>query len=115
MLPFLAQGAAMAIEDATVLAFALAPLARISTGRKGGVPETVGSDAERRRETARALRRYERARAARTARAQREARRNIFAYHAGFPLCAARDLILSRSSGESLLARYDWLYGWRAE
>ncbi|MGC1578235.1 MAG: FAD-dependent monooxygenase [Beijerinckiaceae bacterium] len=115
MLPFLAQGAAMAIEDATVLAFALAPLARISTGRKGGVLETVGSDAERRRETARALRRYERARAARTARAQREARRNIFAYHAGFPLCAARDLILSHSSGESLLARYDWLYGWRAE
>ena len=114
MLPFLAQGAAMAIEDAAVLALALAPLAKAATGLKGSVP-AAAPHAERRREMARALRRYEHARAVRTARAQREAQRNIFAYHAGFPLCAARDLVLSRSSGESLLARYDWLYGWRAQ
>ncbi|MFI5012907.1 MAG: FAD-dependent monooxygenase [Hyphomicrobiales bacterium] len=99
MLPFLAQGAAMAIEDAAVLALALAPFA------------AAGSSRDR----ATALRIYEQARRARTARAQGEARRNLFAYHAPWPFAAARDLVLSGASGESLLARYDWLYGWRAD
>jgi salicylate hydroxylase len=99
MLPFLAQGAAMAIEDAAVLAHELAPLASGGSGRQIGA----------------ALRRYERARRGRTARAQNEARRNIFAYHAPWPLGGIRDTILRRSSGERLLARYDWLYGWRAD
>jgi salicylate hydroxylase len=94
MLPFLAQGAAMAIEDAAILAHELA------ASGAGGI--------------AQALRRYERARFARTAKVQREARRNALAYHALWPFAAARDLILSASSGDNLLKRYDWLYAWRA-
>ena len=99
MLPFLAQGAAMAIEDAAVLAREFAPL---SSG---------GSE----RDIAAALRRYELARRSRTAKAQREARRNIFAYHAPWPFGRVRDAILSRSSGERLIGSYDWLFGWRAD
>ena len=60
MLPFLAQGAAMAIEDAAVLADSLA--------RSPDDP-------------AAAMRRYERARRRRTARVQRAARSNGRIYH----------------------------------
>jgi salicylate hydroxylase len=94
MLPFLAQGAAMAIEDAAILARELA----------GAPPSNITE----------ALRRYERARFERTARVQREARRNALTYHAPWPFAAARDLFLSASAGDNLLERYDWLYGWRA-
>src|SRR5260370_5113498 len=64
MLPFLAQGAAMAIEDAAVLARELS--------RSPVDP-------------AASLRRYEQARHTRTARRQRAARRNHFTYHLGEP------------------------------
>jgi salicylate hydroxylase len=93
MLPFLAQGAAMAIEDAAVLARELAELPN---------------------DPARALRRYEVARQPRTDRVQRAARRNDWAYHLGFPVGAVRDATLRALGGERLLVRYDWLYGWRA-
>jgi salicylate hydroxylase len=104
MLPFLAQGAAMAIEDAATLAAELAPIAasRPSASRSD-IADAITM----------AFGRYEEARMARTARVQREARRNALAYHAVWPISAARNLILSASSNESLLARYDWLYGWR--
>ena len=92
MLPFLAQGGAMAIEDATVLAQCLS-----------------GED-----DPARALRAYERARQARVARVQREARRNSWRYHLSRPLALGRDTMLSALGGDRMLARYDWLYGWRA-
>jgi salicylate hydroxylase len=91
MLPFLAQGGAMAIEDAAVLAQCL----------------------ERDEDTAHALRTYEWTRRRRVARAQREARRNSWRYHLG-PLAFARDLVLRAMGGERLLHRYDWLYGWQA-
>jgi len=104
MLPFLAQGAAMAIEDASTLARELAPLARArASAGQSGIPNALAAG----------LRRYERARRPRTARAQREARRNALAYHGSWPIALARDLVLSRISSEGLLARYDWLYGWR--
>ncbi|MBV9054818.1 MAG: hypothetical protein JO196_20685, partial [Hyphomicrobiales bacterium] len=74
--------------------------------------KTHRSAAQGSAEIARALRRYEGERAARTIRAQREARRNMLAYHATFPLSLVRDLVLARASGEQLLARFDWLYGW---
>jgi salicylate hydroxylase len=93
MLPFLAQGGAMAIEDAAVLARGL----------------------ERDEDTARALRAYEQARRRRGARAQREARRNSWGYHLAGPLGFARNLALGALDGERLLRRYDWLYGWRPE
>ena len=92
MLPFLAQGAAMAIEDAAVLA---RELARSPDDRAAG------------------LRNYEAARAPRTARVQRAARRNDFRYHLRQPAAFARDAVLRALGGERLLAQYDWLYRWR--
>src|SRR5262249_1700826 len=69
-LPFLAQGAAMAIEDAAVLA---RELARSPDDRCA------------------ALRRYEAARQPRTARVQRAARRNDVNYHLRGPAAVLRD------------------------
>jgi len=91
MLPFLAQGGAMAIEDAAVLARCL----------------------EQSDEPVPALRAYEHARAARAARAQREARRNSWRYHLSGPLAFGRDMVLRGMGGERLLHRYDWLYDWK--
>ena len=92
MLPFLAQGAAMAIEDAAVLA---GELSRSPVDPAG------------------ALRRYEQARQTRTARIQRAARRNDFTYHLGEPVASIRDTILRALGGERLLAQHDWIYRWR--
>lgn len=94
VLPHLAQGAAMAIEDAAVLA------ARIA-------------DAPRNIE--RAFRAYEAERTARTTRVQKEARRNGEIYRLGGLAAKARDFVLGRMSQESLAARFDWLYGYRAQ
>ena len=91
MLPFLAQGAAMAIEDAAVLAASLA--------REPDDPAT-------------AMRRYEAARRGRAASAKREARRNGVIYHLGGVRALARNLFL-RVRGNRLLRRQDWLYSWR--
>jgi len=91
MLPYLAQGAAMAIEDAAVLAQWLA---------------------DARDDPAGAMRRYERQRRERAARAQRAARRNGIVYQLGGPGAFLRTLALTAIGGERLLARYDWLYGW---
>ena len=91
MLPYLAQGAAMAIEDAAVLAQRLA---------------------ETRDNPAAAMRGYERQRRSRTARAQRAARRNGTIYQLGGPAASLRSLALAAIGGTRLLTRYDWLYGW---
>jgi salicylate hydroxylase len=91
MLPYLAQGAAMAIEDAAVLARSL-----------GRTPH----------EPADAFRLYEQQRRARTARTQRAARRNGTVYHLGGVGAALRTLALS-AMGKRLIRRYDWLYGWQ--
>ena len=92
MLPFLAQGAAMAIEDAAVLA------SELSASRDDGVA---------------ALRRYETARHARTARVQQAARHNDFHYHLREPAAFVRNAALRALGGRRLLARYDWIYQWR--
>jgi salicylate hydroxylase len=91
MLPFLAQGGAMAIEDAAVLAQYLARDENPAAG----------------------LRAYEAARYARVARVQREARRNSWRYHLAGPLGFARDILLRAMGGERLLHWYDWLYDWK--
>ena len=91
VLPFLAQGGALAIEDAAVLAAAL-------DGRP--VPEALAA--------------YEAARLARVRRVQEAARRNGFSYHAGPLVALARDLVLRRLGAEGMAERYAWLYGWRA-
>jgi salicylate hydroxylase len=93
MLPFLAQGAAMAIEDAAVLADQMARL-----------PDDPAS----------AMRRYERARRKRTARVQRAAASNGRVYHLTAGEAWARNMLLRVAGGKMLLRRYNWLYDWRA-
>jgi salicylate hydroxylase len=92
MLPFLAQGAGMAIEDAAVVAAEL-----------GRSPDDAAS----------ALRRYEALRQPRTARVQEAARRNDVRYHMGGPAAAIRNVVLRVMGGERLLTQYDWIYRWQ--
>lgn len=96
MLPFAAQGAGMAIEDAAVLAQHLSP-------------EAAGSAAG----IAAALKQYGRARQARVRRVQRTARQQGRIYHLSGPLAIARDLAIRALGPERMLARQDWIYGWR--
>ncbi|WP_428030419.1 FAD-dependent monooxygenase [Ancylobacter sp.] len=92
MPPFLAQGAAQAIEDAAVLAGELAGA--------GDIPA--------------ALRRYEAARLPRTTRVQRAARGMDRIYHLGGPTRLARDLVMRAQPESAVLERYRWIYDWRA-
>src|SRR6185312_15044098 len=94
MLPFVAQGAAMAIEDAAVLAALVA-----------AAPDDLSA----------AMRRYEQARGLRTTQVQRVARRNDTVYHLAWPASAARNLAMARMGGDRLRAQYDWIYDWRPE
>lgn len=96
MLPFAAQGAGMAIEDAAVLARHLSREAAESTD---GITA--------------ALKQYGKARQARVRRVQRTARQQGRIYHLGGPLALARDLAIRALGPERLLARQDWIYGWR--
>ena len=91
MLPYLAQGAGMAIEDAVALADAL--------------QETHGSSAS----VSAALLRYAEARWQRNARVQARARRNAEIFHMTGPMRFGRDLSL-RALGPKLLD-VPWLYG----
>ena len=97
MLPFAAQGAAMAIEDAAVLAKCLG-----ETQNEGG--PTIPA----------ALKRYERLRRPRVARLQRAARLAGRIYHLPGPLAVARDLVIKRIGPKRMLARQHWIYDWRA-
>ena len=92
MLPFLAQGAAMAIEDGAVLADCL-----------GKSPD----------DTAAGMRRYESLRNDRATRAQKAAARNGVRYQASGVEAALRNTALRMMGGAGLLRRYDWLYNWR--
>jgi len=94
MLPYLAQGAAMAIEDAAVLAHALA-----------ATPD----------ELAGAMRRYETVRRPRIARVRDAVRRNDAVYHLGGAAAALRDGAMGLMGGRLLHSRFDWLYEWRPE
>ena len=89
VLPFLAQGAAQAIEDAAALAEACASTPAI----------------------AEAFDRYSRARRPRAARVQDASRRLGRVYHLGGAAALARNATMSLVGGGGLLARYDWLYG----
>ncbi|TCL74039.1 FAD-dependent monooxygenase [Rhizobium sp. BK251] len=91
MMPFAAQGAAMAIEDAYELAGMLAthPLAE-------------------------AFDLFETRRQPRIARLRQRAAFNRFAYHARGPLRIGRDVVLALRPPQSLAADFDWLYGYRA-
>jgi len=95
MLPFLAQGAAMAIEDAAVLAHKVA-----------GAPDPVA-----------ALSAYEAARKPRTSRVQAASRFNARLFHlpgpAGAAAFAAAGLADLLTPGGAA-SRFDWLYGYKA-
>jgi salicylate hydroxylase len=92
VLPFFAAGAVMALEDAVVVADALA-----------ANPANASA----------ALKIYERARRGRIARVTGSSERNGRIYHLSGAAAAARNYVLRRSPSERLMTRYDWLYGWR--
>jgi salicylate hydroxylase len=92
MLPFLAQGAAMAIEDAAVAAQCLA---------------RTPDDAPR------ALRTYCAIRRGRTRKVQRIAARTGARYHFTGVAAWLRDTAMGAIGGQRLLQHYDWIYDWR--
>jgi salicylate hydroxylase len=91
VLPFLAQGAALAIEDAA----ALAGLLR----QAGAIPQTLS--------------RYEAERLSRVRQVQGAARQNGRIYHAGGLVGFGRNLVMGRLGPERMTERYAWLYGYR--
>lgn len=92
MLPFQAQGAAMAIEDAAILA----PLLMTEP------------DADS------AFRRFETLRRARVARVRRVSNFNGFAYHMEWPFTLGRNLVLRMQGPTGHFRRLDWLYAYDA-
>ena len=97
MLPFAAQGAGMAIEDAAVLAGCLS---QSTDDNIADIPA--------------ALKRYGRLRRGRVLRVQRAARQQGRIYHLTGPLALARDLAIKAMGPQRMLARQDWIYDWRA-
>jgi salicylate hydroxylase len=92
MLPFLAQGAAMAIEDGAVAAQCLARM-----------PD----------DPAAAWESYSAIRRGRTRKVQRLAARNGKRYHRAGAAAMLRNTAMRLLGGERLLQNYDWLYDWR--
>ena len=88
MAPFLAQGAAQAIEDAIALGRAL---------------QANG-------DTAAALLAYDRARSGRAAEVARQSRKQGAIYHLAGPAAFVRNLVMRHSGEARLLKRLDWLY-----
>lgn len=92
MLPFQAQGAAMAIEDAAILA----PLLMTE------------ADAES------ALRRYAALRQPRVERVRKLSNSNGFAFHLEWPFTIARNTVVKLQGPRGHLKRLGWLYGYDA-
>ena len=90
VLPFLAQGAALAIEDAVSLSLCL--------NRHPDQPAEAFASLARLRQK-------------RAERVQQTARRNGQIYHLSWPISLARDRVISQKDN-ALLDDYDWLYGW---
>jgi len=92
VLPFLAQGGVMAMEDAIVLATQLA--------------KADGN-------AVKALQQYEHIRRPRTAHVARASERNGRLYHYSGFSAAARNRALKALNGSTLINRYRWLYNWK--
>jgi salicylate hydroxylase len=92
VLPFLAQGGVLALEDAVTLA----PLM-----------------ARHIQDPALAFAAFETARRTRALRVVAASRRNGWIYHLRGPNALARNLAMASLSGPQLIAQYDWLYGWQ--
>jgi salicylate hydroxylase len=93
MLPFAAQGAAMAIEDAAVL------------GSCFMQHDTVTD----------AMEAYSRARLARVSKVMKTARKNGEIYHLGFPASSMRNIGMKLLPESMLSKRQDWIYSWRVD
>ncbi|HEX2725731.1 MAG TPA: FAD-dependent oxidoreductase [Beijerinckiaceae bacterium] len=91
VLPFLAQGGALAIEDAAVLAAALAH-------NPDDLPTALAFYAAARRRRAR--------------RVQAHARRNGAVFHASGLVALVRDRVIRRLGPDGMAERYAWIYGW---
>ncbi|NEU13871.1 NAD(P)-binding protein [Methylobacterium sp. BTF04] len=89
ILPFLAQGAALAIEDAAILAAALG---------RAAIPDALDA--------------YARARSPRAKRVRTAARANGRTYHAGALVGRVRNAVMRRLGPDGMTRRYAWLYGW---
>lgn len=92
MLPFQAQGAAMAIEDAAILA----PLLMTEP------------------EAASAFKRFEAMRRERVERVRKISNSNGFAFHLEWPFTIARNMVIRAQGPRGHLKRLDWLYGFDA-
>lgn len=90
--PFLAQGGVLALEDALVLAKELA---------------------DRPDDPVDALKAYEAARKARVNAIVATSRQNGRIFHLRGPAALARNLAMATVPATRLMARYDWVYGWR--
>jgi salicylate hydroxylase len=96
MLPFAAQGAGMAIEDAAVLAKCL----------RDGPSETAA-------QVSASLTRYAKLRRARVAKVVRTAQSAGHTYHLSGAMALARDLTIRAMGPERMLKRQGWIYDWR--
>ncbi len=94
VLPFLAQGGSLALEDAVTLAAAIA-----------GRPDDLVT----------AFRDHAQARLPRASAIAAKARRNGRIYHVRQPAAAVRNLGLRLIPAQRLMASYDWIYGWRPD
>jgi len=91
MLPFAAQGAAQAIEDAFVLAQCLSGNGNMQT----------------------AIDEFQKQRLPRVRKVVKTARSNGKIYHMTGPFAAARNLAIKSLSGKRLLQKQDWIYRWK--
>lgn len=93
ILPFLAQGGGMAIEDGFVLGHLIAD-------HHGSSP-------------ALAWRAFEAQRMSRVGRVQKASRQNGQIYHLGGLAAAARNFTMKTAPAVRLMQRYDWVYNWQ--
>ena len=91
MLPYAAQGAAMAIEDGYAL----------------------GHQLQHNEEIAEAFKQFQKQRLSRISRTMRLAKSNRNIYHMGKFNSLFRDIGMRLTPASLLLSRQDWLYGWR--
>lgn len=93
VLPFLAQGAVMALEDAVTIADHV-------TAAAADIPAAFAAYGYKRRQRKIAI--------------ARASQMNGRAYHLSGPMAFARDAVLRTTPPRLLMARYDWIYGHEA-
>ena len=92
VLPFLAQGACLAVEDAAALTGAITAT--------GGIINA-------------AIKQFEKKRLVRAAELRIASRRQGAIYHLRGPFAMARDYVMGRLDRDRLMARLDWIYKYR--